>query len=98
MSQQTGIDWPRLLGDIAYLLGELQPGSDVLRVPASSYIVADHLHVSRGALRNWIDGGEPRHWEGERLVDAWCVLTGKARGFAPITVRSLSAKRMKERA
>jgi len=91
-TQRASIDWPRLLGDIAYLIGEEVPGS-CAREPVGSRLLAAYLGVSRGALRNWQDGTEPRHSEGEQLIETWCRLCGKPEASAPITVRSLSASR-----
>jgi hypothetical protein len=93
--QRSSIDWPRLLADIAYLIGEPQLENPVMRNPVGTRLLADHLQVTRGALRNWQEGSEPRHSEGERLIAVWCSLTGKAEGFAPITVRSFSARTAK---
>lgn len=86
----SNIDWPRLLGDIAYLLGEQLPGT-VAREPVGTPTLARHLNKSRGAVRNWLEGTEPRHSEGQELIEVWCSLSGKAAGYAPICVRSMSA-------
>ena len=45
------IDWPRLLGDIAYMLGEPDPGNPDVRVPCSQERLASALGVARGTLR-----------------------------------------------
>jgi hypothetical protein len=89
------IDWPKLLGDIAYMLGEPAPGQNPeLKVPVSQERLAEALGVSRGSLRNWIDGSEPRHADGEQLLVRWCSLSGKARTFAPVhqPVRHVAAR------
>ncbi|HMX12142.1 MAG TPA: hypothetical protein PKE61_14640, partial [Burkholderiaceae bacterium] len=78
------IDWRRLLGDIAYMLGEPDPGNPDVRVPCSQERLASALGVARGTLRGWMDGSEPKHGDGERLLDRWVRLTGKARIFAPV--------------
>jgi len=83
-------DWPKILGDIAYLLGEPNARNPQLRDPISSYQLADALHVPRGTLRGWMDGSEPKHTDGERLLERWCALTGRSRSFAPVC-RVLSA-------
>lgn len=85
------IDWPRLLGDIAYMLGEPDPGNPDVRVPCSQERLASALGVARGTLRGWMDGSEPKHGDGERLLDRWVRLTGQARIFAPVDRRPLSA-------
>lgn len=89
------IDWPTLLSDIAYLLGEPDAANPDVRVPCSSYRLAEDLAVPRGTLRNWLDGSEPKHADGERLIDRWCALTGKARVFAPAQRQTLSASRVR---
>jgi hypothetical protein len=85
------IDWPVLLDDIAYIVGEPDPGNPEVRVPCSQNQLANALDVPRGTLRGWMDGSEPRHTDGEKLLDRWCRLTGKGRGFAPTCRRSLTA-------
>lgn len=79
------IDWPKLLEDVAYLLGEPSQANPDLRIAVSQEKLATALDVSRGTLRNWMDGSEPRHSDGETLLFRWCSLSGKARTFAPVT-------------
>lgn len=99
--RRASIDWPRLLDDIAYLIGEpIHEGSSV-RTPVGSRALADYLGpwvrpdegLNRGTLRGWLEGAEPRHSDGECLIAVWCRLCGKSEESAPITVRSLSAFR-----
>lgn len=78
------IDWPKVLEDIAYLLGDPLPANELLRAPVSQERLAHHLGFPRGTLRNWIDGSEPRHSDGEQLLAHWCRLTSKARTFVPV--------------
>ena len=85
------IDWPTLLGDIAYRLGDDVPGHPGDRVACGERHLADHLQMPRSTIRGWIDGSEPKHGDGEYLLDRWCRLTGKHRQFAPCCRRSLSA-------
>lgn len=100
-----GIDWPAVLQDVALLLGEAGPGGARPSVPCSTQDLADDLKVARGTLRGWLDGSEPRHSDGERVLDRWCCLTGRRREFAPIlrplrtaTVASFPAARRLESA
>lgn len=79
----TRIDWPRLLEDLAILLGE--HGN-----PCTTFELAHQLSVARGTLRGWIDGSEPKHADGEKLLDRWRALSGKPREFAPLEPKSLS--------
>jgi len=88
------IDWPRLLGDIQYLLGDIPPGEMVI-VPVGQVRLAAYLEMSRGTVRRWIEeDAEPRHFDGEHLIDVWIRLTGKRREFLPIRVVSLSAAKL----
>jgi len=82
------IDWAAVLDDIAYMLGEVDGAG---RVPVSTVVLATELAVARGTLRGWLEGSEPRHTDGERLLARWCQLTGKPRTFAPMERRSLTA-------
>ena len=83
MIRPPAIDWPRLLGDLAYLLGDELPGTSA-REPAPLGMLAADLGVPRSTLRGWLDGAEPRHNDGEALLIRWCALTGKERVFAPL--------------
>lgn len=84
------IDWERLFDDLAHVLGDCNEATGQ-RTPISTSALADALQVPRGTLRNWLDGSEPRHVDGERILAMWCRLTCKGREFAPRTRRSLSA-------
>lgn len=95
---ETTIDWPQLLDDMAFLLGEedsTQPGG---RMRIGTRVLAQQLNVHRESIRRWLDGAEPRHGEGEMLLKRWAILTCKAREFAPRCRPVFSASRMKERA
>lgn len=76
------IDWPQVLGDIAYLLGDTIPGSD-RRQPLGTERLARELDLARGTVRNILDGTEPRHSDGERFLERWASLSGKPRAVAP---------------
>lgn len=78
------IDWPKVLEEIAYMLGDARTDNEQLRDPVSQEKLADALTAPRGTLRGWLDGSEPRHSDGERLIAHWCRLTGKARTFVPV--------------
>ena len=52
MIRPPGIDWPRLLGDLAYLLGDDLPGTTG-REPAALGTLAADLAVPRSTLRGW---------------------------------------------
>ena len=89
------IDWPQLLGDMAHLFGEPGPGNPDARTPCSTAKLSTHLDVPRTTLIGWMDGNEPKHMDGERLLLRWCTLTGKPREFAPLERRGLSAAQMR---
>lgn len=91
----TRTDWPLLLAEIAYLLGDPIPGNPDVREPLSQRLLAEHLEIPRETLRGWMDGSEPRHTDGERLIAVWVQLTGKARTFIPTTRASFSAARVR---
>jgi hypothetical protein len=82
--RRTRVNWQQLLEELAWLLGEPVPAQPEQRDPLSTSQLADALGQARGTLRGWIDGSEPKHADGERLLDRWCTLTGKAREFAPV--------------
>lgn len=90
-SASARIDWSKVLDDIAYLLGEPLPGNELLRASVSQEKLALAIGFPRGTLRNWLDGSEPKHSDGERLLRVWVCLTGKAETFAPRTRRTFSA-------
>ena len=91
----TRTDWPQLLAEIAYLLGDPTPENPDVREPLSQRLLADRLEIPRETLRGWMDGSEPRHTDGERLIAVWVQLTGKARTFIPTTRVSFSAARVR---
>jgi hypothetical protein len=84
-------DWSSILADLAYLLGEPDPSNREDRTACGERVLAAHLDVARSTLKGWIDGSEPKHSDGEMLLQRWCALTGKARSFAPLRRVSMSA-------
>lgn len=66
------IDWFRLLDDLA------RAG-----VPVSS--VAMHTRAPRSTILGWKQGAEPKHRDGELLLDLWIAKTGQSRHEAPRT-------------
>lgn len=89
------VDFPRLLGDIAYLLGDLDPINPAQRIACSQEKLAERLVVARGTLRGWLEGSRPKHDEGERLIEVWCTLSSKSRTFVPLERRSFSASQVR---
>jgi hypothetical protein len=66
-------DWFRVLADL-HSAG----------VPNST--VADYLQIPQGTVRGWKSGSEPRHHDGEQLLEVWILVTGKARTDRPTRV------------
>jgi len=86
------IDWPTILQEISLCLGD--EDAQGRRTSCSTYALAERLKVPRGTLRGWQDGSSPKWEDGERILVQWCLLTCKAREFAP-TVRVLSAAKVR---
>jgi hypothetical protein len=80
----TRVDWPRLLSDIAWLIGEYDFAFPDVRTPAGTPKLAVYLQLSRGAVRNMLDGTEPRHSDGQRLIAVWMRLSGKPAAYVPV--------------
>lgn len=91
MTAALAVDWPALLGELAWLLGDAVPGAEHTRTPLGTRLLADHLEVKRTTLRGWLEGSEPRHSDGEMLIGHWCLLTGKGQTFVPRMRAQLSA-------
>lgn len=89
------IDWPRVLADIAWHNAAQIPGMPGCRAPIGPRVLGEFLGVSRGAIRNWMEGTEPGWATGERILEAWCTATGEARHRAPVIATSLSAFQVK---
>jgi len=91
------VDWPRLLDDLAWLYGEPDPANPaLLRIALGTPTLAERLLVSRGTLRRWMEeGAEPRHSDGEMLIERWLAVTGKNREYLPKAIIVMSASQMK---
>lgn len=57
--------------------------ADLNRAGFPSAEVSNQIHVPRQTLRDWSDGAEPRHADGEALLDFWCKVFDKTREDAP---------------
>lgn len=88
-------DWPTLIGDVAYMLGDAHPSNPSVRIPVGTQHLADHLGFARMTVVGWINGSEPKHHDGEKIIETWCSLTGRARTFVPRAPASMSAAQMR---
>lgn len=86
--------WDLILEDIAYLLGDELPGTPH-RESVSQEELARYLNTTRGTVRGWLCGSEPKHGDGEAILAAWCRLSGKVRTYAPRTRRPMSAAELR---
>lgn len=93
--QPSPIDIPRVLEDIAYMLGEVEPVNRLVRVPLSSVKLAEALGIPRGTLRGWMDGGDPGLHHGLMIIGLWCQVTGKAQTFIHRQRASFSASQVR---
>lgn len=85
------IDWPQMLRDLQYLLGDDLPGSVPERLPIGTRALAAHLGIKREKLRTMLDGSRMEHSDGELIIAHWMRLSGKQRAFVPMTRATLSA-------
>lgn len=89
------VDWPRLLGDLQWMLGEPELAFPQVRKPMSTQALAKHLDVPRMTLVGYMEGADPKHAQGERLIAEWCALSGKRREFLPMASSVLSAAKVR---
>ncbi len=61
----------------------------------SSHVIARTLDIPRSTLRGWLDGAQPGHAEGERVLALWMQITGKPRELIPTEGRTMSAGDMR---
>lgn len=66
------IDWFRILADLQYH-------------GCNNTEVAEALNVPQGTLRGWKEGSEPRHHDGQRLMELWQVFTNRSYDERPMT-------------
>jgi hypothetical protein len=91
------VDWDKLLGDLEWLLGEPDINNPYVRKPISAQALADWLKVPRKTMLGWRDGSQPKHQDGEILIQHWCRLAGKGREFLPTTHVIFSASKVRGR-
>ncbi|EBY6473968.1 hypothetical protein EU408_11970 [Salmonella enterica subsp. enterica] len=71
----------------SYRLDWFRVITEITRSGVSMQSLAEELDVSRPTLLNWKQGAEPRHCDGENLIELWCALTHQERGNLPRIVR-----------
>ena len=71
--EQYRIDWFRFISDIS-------------RRQFSLSRTAAELEVSKSTLLGWKMGSEPKHGDGEALIEMWCQVTGRDREIVPVVV------------
>lgn len=65
------VDWFRVLADLQYL-------------GLTNLDVATRLDIPRRTVGGWKNGQEPRHVDGDALLELWCEVTGKSRAGRPM--------------
>ncbi|MCS4235058.1 hypothetical protein [Stenotrophomonas sp. BIGb0135] len=70
--KDSRIDWFQILADL-----------NRLGVPVSS--VSQQTQIPKSTILGWKQGAEPKHADGELLMDLWIGLTGNNRHQAPRT-------------
>lgn len=69
--KQRRVDWFRVLADLQYL-------------GLTNIDVSSRLDIPRRTVGGWKSGQEPRHVDGDALLDLWCEVTGKSRHMRPM--------------
>ncbi len=65
--------------------------ADLKRAAWSMYRIESQLHIPKTTLLGWKDGAEPKHFDGERLIQLWTDVTGQKREQLPVERRMPSA-------
>lgn len=76
------IDWFRLVWDL------IQHGQTLTSV-------AQTAGIPRTSLNDYMRGGQPMHWRGERMIDLWCVVCSKPRSELPMVQLSVMPRVVK---
>lgn len=67
---RAGVDWFRVLADLQFL--------GLTNLDVSRRLVIPHRTIG-----GWKEGTEPRHMDGEALIELWCSMTSKTRNALP---------------
>lgn len=70
MSRRCNTDWFRIICDLGRFNMSLQAIANIIGVPKPTIV-------------GWKQGAEPRHSDGEKLVQLWCSVTGGGRQDLP---------------
>lgn len=70
MDKSSGTDWFRIICDLNKSNLSLQNIANIIQVPKPTIV-------------GWKQGAEPKHSDGERLIDLWCSTTGSSRSDLP---------------
>ncbi len=65
--------------------------TDLKRAGLSMYAVADLTGIPRTTISNYQNGGEPKHYNGEALVELWLQTIDCTRERLPLSPIELSA-------
>lgn len=53
-------------------------------------VVSDAINVARSTILGWRNShAEPGHTDGERIIDLWCRVTGRARINLPLNLSEI---------
>lgn len=70
--------------------------SYIKRHGISFAMLSAQIGIPRASLHFYKSGGEPKHKDGEKLIDFWCVLLTKNRDQLPLEKVIYSAAKAKQ--
>lgn len=73
----------RRVATLAERVDWFQVLTDLQRAGVPGASVAQHLRVPHSTVHGWKQGAEPKHVDGELLIDLWIGLTGRNRHQVP---------------
>lgn len=79
---QLHVDWFRVLDDLK-------------RRGFSLYMLEVQVGIPKSTLVGYKQGSEPKHMDGERLIQFWCQVTTNERSAIPTAPVALSVARSK---
>lgn len=78
MAARYVVDWERVI-------------TEVRQRGLSTNTIARYIDVPRRTLGAWMDGCQPAHDAGERLIAVWCTVCDRSRIDVPMIAKPLSA-------